>query len=78
MEKPNLWLKVAETSERNMIACLDRLGLTPNARGKVKPTHVPTAPQEATPEQQFLDGINKPGPAATELLEDLDIDGEVM
>jgi P27 family predicted phage terminase small subunit len=38
IEKPNLWLKVAETAEKNMVAILDRLGLTPHNRGKVKPT----------------------------------------
>lgn len=37
-EKPNLWLKIAETAERNMVACLDRLGLTAMNRTKVKPT----------------------------------------
>src|SRR5689334_9347841 len=40
-EKPNLWLKIAETAERNMVACLDRLGLTPHNRAKVKPTGKP-------------------------------------
>jgi P27 family predicted phage terminase small subunit len=38
VEKPNLWLKVAETAEKNMVAILDRLGLTPHNRAKVKPT----------------------------------------
>lgn len=37
-EKPNLWLKIAETAEKNMVACLDRLGLTPHNRAKVKLT----------------------------------------
>jgi P27 family predicted phage terminase small subunit len=37
-EKPNLWLKVTETAEKNMVACLDRLGLTAMNRAKVKAT----------------------------------------
>ncbi len=37
-EKPNLWLKIAQDAEKTMIACLDRLGLTPLNRGKIKPT----------------------------------------
>lgn len=41
IESPNLWLKVAETSERTIIACLDRLGLTPLNRSKIRPTKPP-------------------------------------
>ena len=44
-EKPNLHLKIAETCEKNLVAILDRLGLTPLNRGKVKPT-APPAPKE--------------------------------
>lgn len=47
-EKANLWLKVAETCERNMVACLDRLGLSPINRAKVKPTGGPVK-KEPTP-----------------------------
>jgi P27 family predicted phage terminase small subunit len=36
--KPNLWLKVAQDAERQLVAILDRLGLTPANRAKVKPT----------------------------------------
>jgi P27 family predicted phage terminase small subunit len=42
--KPNLWLKIAQESEKSFLACLDRLGLTPANRGKVKPTKEPVAP----------------------------------
>jgi P27 family predicted phage terminase small subunit len=52
-EKPNLWLKVAQDSARNMVACLDRLGLTPNARHRIKPTG--DAVPAAEPEQSFED-----------------------
>lgn len=48
MEKANLWLKVAEAAEKNMVAILDRLGLTPMNRAKVKPT-LPE-PKAAAPE----------------------------
>lgn len=37
-EKMNLWLAVAEKSEKTMLACLDRLGLSPLNRSKVRPT----------------------------------------
>lgn len=69
-EKPNLWLKVAETCERNMVACLDRMGLTPNARAKVK--QVGDKPKSAaTPEEQFFNDIGKPQ-GSTALLAELD------
>jgi phage terminase small subunit len=46
-ERPNLWLKVAQDSEKFVCSLLDRHGLTPMNRGKVKPTEVP---KSATPE----------------------------
>jgi P27 family predicted phage terminase small subunit len=36
--KENLWLKVATDAEKLQLASLDRLGLTPLNRGKIKPT----------------------------------------
>ncbi len=38
VEKENLWLKVATSCEKDMVAILDRLGLTPMNRSKAKPT----------------------------------------
>jgi P27 family predicted phage terminase small subunit len=38
VEKTNMWLKIAQDAERQMVAILRDLGLTPNARAKVKPT----------------------------------------
>lgn len=80
MEKPNLWLKVAETCERNMVACLDRMGLTPNARAKVKQVGDKTKPV-ATPEEEFFGSIGQPAqaaPGSASLLEELDdFDSEV-
>ena len=55
VEKENLWLKVAFTAEKNMVACLDRLGLSPMNRAKVKPTARPKThvPNEF---EQFMSG----------------------
>lgn len=36
MEKQNLWLSIAKDSEKQMVGILDRLGLTPHNRDKVK------------------------------------------
>jgi P27 family predicted phage terminase small subunit len=58
--KPNLWLKVAQDSAKNMVACLDRLGLTPNARAKVKPTGdaIPADKPKPTFEESYFAGID--------------------
>jgi P27 family predicted phage terminase small subunit len=37
VEKPNINLAIAERAEKSMVAILDRLGLTPYHREKVKP-----------------------------------------
>lgn len=50
-ERPNLWLKVAQESEKYMLAVLDRLGLTPMNRAKVKPTEKPK--EESAPVDPF-------------------------
>jgi P27 family predicted phage terminase small subunit len=49
IEKPNLWLKVAEVSEKNLVSILDRLGLTPLAGSKVKQTRPTEKAEEAQP-----------------------------
>lgn len=49
-EKHNLYLKIAETCEKNLVAILDRLGLTPLNRAKVKPT------AEPEPKKEFKEG----------------------
>lgn len=72
-EKANLWLKIAETAERNMVACLDRLGLTPHNRAKVKPTD-DDKNKPADPMEEFL--ARSPGPATAEN-EDDDLEGLV-
>jgi P27 family predicted phage terminase small subunit len=45
-ERPNLWLKVAETCEAKMLAQLIAMGLTPQSRGKVLPTSLPKTPEQ--------------------------------
>jgi P27 family predicted phage terminase small subunit len=57
-EKHNLWLKVAETAEKNMVAILDRLGLTPHNRAKVKPT---AKPESKKPENEFEEFLSRGG-----------------
>lgn len=49
-ESKNLWLPIAEAAEKTMIACLDRLGLTPLNRGKIRPTAQKPAPEEGSME----------------------------
>ena len=50
VEKPNLWLKVAAESEKQLVAILDRLGLSPIAGSKVKQTRPPESEFEEMPE----------------------------
>jgi P27 family predicted phage terminase small subunit len=67
MEKPNLWLKIAETAEKNLVACLDRLGLSPMNRGKIAPTARATkseAEAAASADEAFDDYfVKRKGPA---------------
>jgi P27 family predicted phage terminase small subunit len=51
-EKPNLHLKICETSEQKMLACLSALGLTPLSRSKVRCADV--AKEEADPRIEAL------------------------
>ena len=50
--KANLWLKIAQDSEKAILGCLDRLGLTPLAKSKVRPAQkaddAPVDPMEAS------------------------------
>jgi P27 family predicted phage terminase small subunit len=45
--KENLWLKVATDAEKLQMSALDRLGLTPLNRGKIKPTKEEPKPDAA-------------------------------
>jgi P27 family predicted phage terminase small subunit len=44
-EKLNYWYKVSTDSEKSLVSILDRLGLTPMNRSKIKPT-APPEPKE--------------------------------
>lgn len=50
IEKENLWLRVAVNCEKNMVAILDRLGLTSINRDRVKLT------PQAAPKAEFPEG----------------------
>jgi P27 family predicted phage terminase small subunit len=54
-EKPNLWLRVAQDSEKQMAGLLRDLGLTPMTRSKTKPTAAPEEPKPADPEEALLE-----------------------
>jgi P27 family predicted phage terminase small subunit len=57
VEKPNLNLKIAEVSERSMVAILTRLGMTPKDRESVKPTLPPKPPKNAPPPPDSIAGM---------------------
>lgn len=61
VEKENLWLKVATGCEKDMVAILDRLGLTPMNRAKAKPTgeHPVATAQPPDPFEQLLNQRKK-------------------
>jgi P27 family predicted phage terminase small subunit len=56
--KPNLWLAIAERAEKSMVAILDRLGLTPVNRSRVRPLKSAEPPDEF---EQFMNKHNDLG-----------------
>jgi len=70
-EKPNLWLKIAQDSESKMIACLDRLGLTPINRGKVKPADPPKDQQTDPRDAMLTREGHKDAEPSTDILDDI-------
>ncbi len=54
VEKPNINLKIAETAERQMVAILSKLGLSPKDREAVRPT-APVATGKEQTEAERLD-----------------------
>ena len=68
--RKNPWLTVAETAETKMHAILRDLGLTPNARAKVK--QVGNKPKDVDPMDEFLKAKTLPHPGTSSMLEDLD------
>jgi P27 family predicted phage terminase small subunit len=54
-EKTNLWLPISERAEKQLVGIIDRLGLTPLNRSKVKPTGEQEKPKpELTAEESFF------------------------
>jgi P27 family predicted phage terminase small subunit len=56
VEKPNLHLKVAQDSERQLVSILDRLGLSPLAGSKIKQTRA-ASNEKAEPEEGTVNWI---------------------
>jgi P27 family predicted phage terminase small subunit len=61
-EKENLWQKQVIAAQKNMVAILDRLGLSPINRGRVKPTA--STKKEADADRQFDEFLAKKAPLA--------------
>jgi len=70
MFKENLWLKVYEKSFANMMLCLDRLGLTPAAKDRIKPAKPPEAPK--VDELDVLNQSLRPQVVPFPVIEDFD------
>lgn len=76
--KPNLWLAIAQDAEKGMTGILDRLGLSPLNRGKVKSL---VQPKEVKPVDPMAEILNRPRAAETEPeqnLDEIDEDSVVM
>lgn len=54
VEKTNLWLGVAERTEKLMAGILQTLGLTPNAKDRGRPTRTQKPTAEVDPMEDFL------------------------
>lgn len=57
-EKQNLWLPISERAEKQLVGIIDRLGLTPLNRSKVKPTGEQEKPKEISYEENFFREID--------------------
>ena len=71
-ERPNLWLKVAQESEKQMVAILRELGLTPMNRAKVRPTEVPKEAEPVAPEDKLLERPGSSTPVAEDPLDEFE------
>jgi P27 family predicted phage terminase small subunit len=72
-EKPNYWLKVAETAERNFLTCLRDLGLTAMNRSKVKVTET-AEPVVVDPMEEMFGGGRVAPPAQRYVVPEYDDD----
>jgi P27 family predicted phage terminase small subunit len=64
--RPNQWLKIAQEAEKEKLAILDRLGLSPMNRSKVKSTEIP---QAETPKDELENLLERNGEPASALAE---------
>jgi P27 family predicted phage terminase small subunit len=76
-EKPNLWLRVAQDSEKQMAGLLRDLGLTPMTRSKTKPTRAPEQPKPADPMEALIERPTASEPTLDSDIADLDLDALV-
>lgn len=67
--RPNQWLKVAQEAEKEKLAILDRLGLSPMNRSKVKSTEIPKA---EVPKDELELLLERREPASPPVVEELD------
>jgi P27 family predicted phage terminase small subunit len=51
---PNVWLKIAQESEKQLVTILDRLGLTPASRGKITPAEPPKTSKTNSEDEALL------------------------
>lgn len=58
-EKQNLWWKIAQDCDRQILAALDRLGVGPVMKDKPKPSAKPVAdvPKVLTPEEAYMQRV---------------------
>jgi P27 family predicted phage terminase small subunit len=75
-EQPNLWLKIAQDSEKFMRACLSDLGLNPLNRSKIKQTEAPK--DKAASQDDALLSREAPAPVTESELRLEDIDENVI
>lgn len=66
-EQPNMWLKIAQDSEKQMVTYLDRLGLTPLNRAKVKPAEPAKTPTTSAADEATLSRAAVPPPVEEEI-----------
>jgi P27 family predicted phage terminase small subunit len=73
---PNVWLKIAQDSEKQMVTYLDRLGLTPMNRGKVKPAEPTKTPTTSAADEALLSREAPQPPVEEEIdLNSIDLSG---
>jgi P27 family predicted phage terminase small subunit len=76
VEAESLWLKIAQSSEKQLTAILDRLGLSPRERGRIRPTTAPADEEHAAEEAFFSSAAAPPPePKAHPSVDDIPLEG---